>query len=136
MDTCCGTWHNPDLGIFLIRLALGAIFLVHGWMKFQDIAGTINFFSGLGLAEFLAYLVATMELVGGILMIIGIYTRLAGLMIAAVMIGAIYFVKFKVGFVGGYEFDLILLAAALGVTFTGGGKYALMQLFDEDCPLS
>lgn len=114
---------NRDLGVFLIRLVFGLIFVVHGWMKWQDIDGTIAFFSGLGLSAMWAYVVAAIELLGGVSIILGVWQKLAGWLLAAVMIGAIYLAKGKMGFVGGYEFDLLLLATAIGLTMIPPGRY-------------
>lgn len=62
---------NPDLGLLLLRLAVGIIFFVHGWAKFAEMANTIAFFGNLGLPSAVAYLVAAVELIGGLALIIG-----------------------------------------------------------------
>src|SRR3989338_7938658 len=94
-----------DTGMFLIRLGIGLVFVIHGWGKFGDMAGTIGFFSGLGLPAAIAYLIAAVELLGGLAMILGVYTKWAGWLLAIVMAAAILLVKGKMGFSGGYEFD-------------------------------
>lgn len=110
-----------NTGIFLIRLGLGLVFIVHGWEKFGNVEMTMGFFSGLGLPAATAYLVAAVELLGGIAMILGVWTKWAGWLLAIVMAAAIILVKGKMGFSGGYEFDLLLLFAALGIAFAGPG---------------
>lgn len=117
--------HNPDLGLLFIRLAVGAIFFVHGWMKFSNLDGTISFFATLGLGALFAYLVAAVEFLGGLAMILGLSTRVAGILLAIVMVFAIVLVKGKMGFAGGYELDLLLLASALGVALIGPGKIVI-----------
>lgn len=117
--------NNPDLGLLLIRLGLGAIFLGHGIQKFQGIESVIGFFGTLGLPAAVAYLVATAEVLAGLSMLLGLWTHWAGKVIAVIMIGAIVFAKFKMGFLGGWEFDLMLLVSALGISFSGAGKYSL-----------
>ena len=82
--------NKRDLGIFLIRLVFGAIFLVHGWSKWQDLAGTIAFFGKLGFPAFWAYVVATVELLGGASMILGVWQKWSGRLLAVVMAVAIY----------------------------------------------
>lgn len=121
----------PDLGIFLIRIALGLVFIGHGWQKIQNLGGTAEFFGKLGLPGFMAYLVASVEFLGGIALILGVFTPVAALLIAAVMVGAIYFVKLPRGFLGGYEFELTLLLAALGVALHGQGKYSILAWFKK-----
>lgn len=116
---------NADLGMLLIRLGLAAVFIVHGWMKLGAMDATIGFFATLGLPAALAWAVALIEFVGGIAMLLGVYTCVAGGLLAAVMLGAIIVVKGTMGFAGGYEFDVMLMLAALGVAFAGPGKYAV-----------
>lgn len=118
--------------MLLIRLALAAVFIAHGWSKIQDMAGTIGGFGTFGLAPFWAYLVAWVELLGGIAMLLGIFTKWAGWLLAIVMAAAIYFVKGSAGFLGGYEYELVLLLVALGVSFAGPGAYTINKLFGKE----
>ena len=127
---CC---KNPSLGLFLIRLALAVVFIAHGWQKFGDMESTVGFFASLGLAAFFAYLVAAVELLGGIALLLGIWTRFFGVALTINMIFAIYLVKAKLGFFGGFEFDLTLLLAALGISMTGPGRYALKHCCGNYC---
>lgn len=121
---------NPDLGLLLLRLSVGAIFFVHGWAKFSDMASTITFFSGLGMPAIAAYAVAAIEVLGGLALIIGIYTDLAALLLAIIMVVALVYVKmitFKLGLLGGYELDLALLGGLLTILFVGTGKHHVMK---------
>lgn len=121
---------NQDLGLLILRLAVGIIFVAHGWAKFADMSGTIIFFDQLGMPALFAYLTAAVELLGGLALIIGIYTDLAALLLAAIMAVALVYVKMatlKLGLVGGYELDLILLAANLTIMFAGPGKHVAMK---------
>jgi len=125
--------HNPNVGILLIRVALGAVFIAHGWAKFADMEGTIGFFSSLGMAAFLAYFVSAAELVGGILMILGLFVRPVGIILASIMAVAILSVKIKMGFLGGYEYELVLLLIALSMVFLGGGSYKVWKCCGPEC---
>lgn len=121
---------NHDLGLLLLRLAVGVIFLAHGWAKFGDMASTVGFFSQLGLPPVFAYIVAAVEFLGGIALIVGVYTDLAALLLAIVMVVALVYVKMitlKVGLMGGYEFDLALLASLLAIIFIGPGKHVALK---------
>ena len=111
--------------MLIIRLALAAVFLSHGLAKLAHMDSTIGFFSRLNLSPFWAYLVAIVETAGGAAMLFGIFTMWAGILLALVMAGALYFFKFSVGFFGGAEFDLVLLLTALAVAFGGPGKHRL-----------
>lgn len=106
--------NKNELSFFIIRLVLGLTFFAHGLRKFQDgIHNTENFFNSLGIFDWLAYPVAILELVGGILVILGLGTRIISTLFSLLMAGAIITVKFDQGFIGGYEFDLLLLAVSL-----------------------
>lgn len=123
---------RKEIGSLLVRMVLGIIFLVHGFMKFDGgIENVVGFFSSVGLPGFLAYIVGAIELVGGILMILGVGTRVVAALFAFVMIGAIVSVKLVKGFVGGYEFDLALLAMSVHLVLSGSQLYAIESLWDK-----
>ena len=109
-------------GLFLVRLALAAVFVTHGVIKFMDMPKTIAFFATLGFGVFVVYFVATVEVLAGLLMLIGKFTALAGYALAIDMLVAIIKVRWPHGFVGGYEFELVLLLCALGVAISGVGR--------------
>jgi uncharacterized membrane protein YphA (DoxX/SURF4 family) len=116
---------NLDAGLLLLRIAVGIVFIAHGWSKFMNLEGATAFFASLGLASLFVYLVAAVELVGGLAVLLGLFTDVAGILLTIVMAFAITLVKFSKGLLGGYELDLVLLLAALGIAFMGAGKYAL-----------
>jgi uncharacterized membrane protein YphA (DoxX/SURF4 family) len=116
----CGEW-----GMLLLRVVVGVVFIAHGWQKLQMIDGIIGFFGKLGFAPFLAYVVAWTELLAGLGMLLGVFTRIAGYLIAIIMAIAMFSVKFKIGFLGGYELDLTLLVAALALAWNGPGKLSV-----------
>ena len=121
---------NHDLGLLLLRIAIGAVFIAHGWGKFAQMDGTIAFFATIGFPAIIAYLVAAVELLGGVALVIGLWTDLVTLLFSIVMVVAIVYVKmgkFGLGFVDGYEFDLVLLAGSLPVMFVGPGKYTALK---------
>lgn len=120
---------NVDLGLFLIRLAVGVVFITHGYGKLMNISGTTGFFSSIGIpmAEFFAWVVALVELIGGIALVLGLWVPVFGLLLAIIMFFAIVLVKW-VGPNGGFsssEFEIVLLFASLGIMFSGAGKCAL-----------
>lgn len=119
--------HNKDLGLLILRVVVGIVFAAHGYMKFMGIAGTIGFFGSLGFPAFMAYVVAAVELVGGISLIVGYGSKVASILLAFTMLVAIVKVHGPKGFMGagGYEFTLTLMAASLGIFFAGPGKYSI-----------
>ncbi len=113
------------LSLALLRVVVGVTFLVHGIQKVQNMEGTVGFFASLGLASFIAYVVTWVEVLGGLAVLLGVFSRWAGFALALVMVGAVFLLKFKMGFVGGYELDLVLFASLLVIAFSGSGPYSL-----------
>jgi putative oxidoreductase len=121
---------NPDAALLVIRVVLGIIMLYHGWPKLTNLGGTIEGFTGMGIP--LPPLAATFSMVaevgGGLLLLLGVLTDVAGLLVAIDMLGAITFVHAKNGFAvmdGGVEWPLALLAMALGVALAGPGRFSV-----------
>ena len=113
----------------ILRVITGFLFAAHGWQKFNEftIAGTQSAFSQMGVpaAQAVAPVVATLELVGGVALILGVLTRVFAALLAVDMLGALFLVHASAGvFVttGGYELVLILAAAALAVALVGAGR--------------
>lgn len=108
----------------MIRLALGAVFVVHGIPKLLYPGDSAPFFGQIGIPApaVTALVVGAIELIGGILLVIGFGTRAAAALLAVDMLGAIILVKFRTGFVGGWEFDLVLLAGALSLVLSAPGS--------------
>lgn len=119
-------FRNTNLGLLLVRVGVGIVFIVSGWSKFMDIAGTTAFFQKIGLAQPFVYFIAALELLGGLALLLGVWTRIFGWLLAINMLVAIVLVKYAMGF-NAYRIDLVLLFAALGIAFAGAGKYALCR---------
>jgi putative oxidoreductase len=115
----------------LLRVVLGVTFLIHGAAKFQGgIENTVGFFESLGLPGFTAYVVALIELVGGLAMVLGVGTRIISVLFAIVLAVAIVKVKLAGGFLGngqmaGYELDFALLAVSIFLAITNKSLFAL-----------
>jgi putative oxidoreductase len=124
-----------EAGALILRLVIGITFLIHGLAKFQMGLGNVSgFFQSMGVPGFMAYVVATIEVVGGIAMILGLGTRIVSILFAIVMLGAIFTAKLKAGFMGnahmpGYELELALLAISISLALTGSRLYSLTSLF-------
>jgi uncharacterized membrane protein YphA (DoxX/SURF4 family) len=127
-----------EIGGLLIRVTLGIIFFAHGLAKFQGgIENVAGWFGSIGLPGSLAYAVAVIELVGGILLVVGAGTRIVSALMAVLMIGATVKVKLAAGLLGngqmsGYELDLALLAMALYLVIAGSKLYALEKMFKKE----
>jgi len=121
---------NLDLALLVLRVVLGIIMLYHGWPKLTNLGGTIEGFTGMGipLPALSAIFATVAEVGGGLLLLAGAFTDVAGLLVAIDMLGAILFVHAKNGFAvdkGGFEWPLALLAMALAIAFAGPGRYAV-----------
>lgn len=119
-----------ELSLLILRVVLGVTFLIHGIAKFQMGLGNVaGWFESIGILGFLGYVVAFIELLGGIALIFGIGTRIFSALIAIVMVGAIFTSKLSLGFMGaeaaGYELDLALLAMAVVLLISGSQLFAL-----------
>ncbi|MCF7833919.1 MAG: DoxX family protein [Candidatus Pacebacteria bacterium] len=126
--------HNVDLGTFLVRLLVGVVFIYAGLMKVNNIDMVAGFFQSLGFGTFLAYFVSWAELAGGILVLLGLFTRKAGVVLAVIMAVAMFKVHFANGFslaTNGYEYVFVLLLASLSLVFLGSGKYSVDYLFSK-----
>lgn len=103
----------------IMRVVLGIIFLVHGIAKFQmGLTNVEGWFSSIGIPGFLAYVVAVLELAGGIMLIAGLFTRYVSVLLIVLLVGAIFTAKLSLGLLGdgqqaGYELDLALILVAL-----------------------
>lgn len=122
--------YNLDAALLILRVVLGLIMIYHGWPKLTNLGGTIEGMSGMGipLPAVAAVFATVAELLGGLLLLVGAFTDIAGLLIAIDMLGAITFVHAKNGFAvseGGVEFPLALLAMALAIALAGPGRYAV-----------
>ena len=130
----CRGWCTKHSGQLVLRVVLGLFFFAHGLLKFQDMDNTIAFFASLGFPSFLAYLVAGIEVVGGIALVLGIFTCTFGVLLAVIQLVAVFKVTARIpapsaliGFAMGYGMNLVLAAAALGVGFTGPGRMSLWR---------
>ncbi|MBN6191728.1 DoxX family protein [Microbacterium sp. NPDC059771] len=122
----------PSLGLLILRVVTGAIFTAHGAQKIFEytIPGTIGSFAGMGVpfAEIAAPVVAFVELIGGILLMLGLFTRPVGVVLAIDMLVALVLVHLPAGLwvgEGGYEFVAVLGAAALALALTGAGRFSI-----------
>ena len=118
-----------DIANMGMRAAIGVIFIVHGAGKFNE--GFVGFLTGgLGLPAEMQIPIALAEMVPGILLLIGVFTRLSASLLSIVMLGAIFYVKQAGSLTGerGVEFDLILLAACLVVMIAGPGRISIAHV--------
>jgi putative oxidoreductase len=116
----------------LLRVSLGALFLAHASLKLFVFtpAGTAQFFGSVGLPPALAYVTITAEVLGGIALILGLWTRFAAILFTPILLGAIFTVHGTAGFFfdnahGGWEFPAFWTIALVVQAMLGDGAYAL-----------
>ncbi|MDN5586217.1 MULTISPECIES: DoxX family protein [Brevibacterium] len=121
-----------DIITVLARIALGVIFIAHGWQKFNEwtVSGTTQSFAQMGvpLPDIAAPFATFVELIGGALLILGALTPLVGILLAANLIGALVIVHLvPVPFVdqGGWELVAALAAGALLLAAMGPGRFSV-----------
>ena len=127
------------LGLLLIRLVIGLSFMAHGaqklfgWFGGYGLKGTGGWFESIGMKPgvTMALLAGLSELAGGALFALGLFTPLAGILIAGTMVIAIVKVHGPNGYwatQNGYEYNLTLLVTAVAIALTGAGQYSLDAL--------
>ena len=99
--------------------------MMHGLPKLLDISNTQNSFTNMGLPPELAIIIGLLEFIGGLAILLGVFTRIAAGLLAINMIGAILQVKLAKGFIGGYELDLLYFAIMISLMLTGPGNLSI-----------
>lgn len=124
-------YSTQDYGTLLLRVTLGVMFLAHGLLKVlvYTVPGTVQFFETQGFPGALAYAVIAAELVGGTLLILGVYTRWVALALVPILLGA-FNVHWPNGWVfstpnGGWEYPAFLTITTIVQSLLGGGALAV-----------
>ena len=136
--------HTPnDLALAFARIILGIVFFAHGaqkmlgWFGGFGFSGTVDAFDKMGMPVPLAYFIIFVEFFGALSMIFGLLSRLGGLGITALMLGAIFTVHMRNGFYmnwfgnqkgEGFEFHLLVIALAVLILVRGAGAFSLDRL--------
>ena len=123
-----------DLGRLVLRVALGALILLHGISKLRNGLGPIEeMVTAHGMPSFVAYGVLVGEVVAPLMLLLGFYARIGGLLIAINMLFAIGLAHMsmltQLNSEGGWALELqgMYLATALAITLLGPGRYAINQ---------
>ena len=111
-----------------LRSVIGAIFIVQGTGKFNP--GTADFLTGMGIPAELQIPIALAETIGGILLILGVLSRISSSILSIIMLGAIFVVKGASHLTGqgGVALDLMLLASCLVIIVIGPGRVSISHI--------
>jgi len=127
------TSSSTDLGIAVLRVSLGAMWIAHALLKLLvfTLPGTAQYFASIGLPGFLAYPVFAAELLGGVALVVGVYARQVALALVPVMAVAAW-VHAPNGWAhtsagGGWEYPVFLIAASVALWLLGDGTAALKR---------
>ena len=125
---------HQQYGMTVLRITTGIVFCAHGAQKWfsYGLGGMTGAFTQMGvpMPALTAPLVASLELAGGIALIVGVLTRVAALGLAVDMLGAILIVHISNGLLGkgGYELVLMLFSAALAIALGGPGALSVDRM--------
>ncbi len=125
---------NADYAALILRVSTGVYFIAHGWMKVAVFtpAGTAGYFDSIGLPGFLGYLTIAAELLGGLALIAGVWTRAVSLALVPVLLGAAWFGHGANGFFfsnpnGGWEYPVLWAIVMVALALLGNGAHALTR---------
>lgn len=122
------------LALLIARIAIGVIFIYHGLPKLTHPQQWVQNFHHMGFPGYFAYVAAILEVFGGALLIVGLFTRIAGLLLAgemAVALVGVHGIVRDPGNVHGYEFPLALAVLAFVLATGGAGAISLDQMLFE-----
>lgn len=127
------------LALLLLRIALGAIFIYHGYPKLTHAAQWVGNFDHMGFPGYFAYIAGVLEVFGGAVLIVGVFTRIAALLLAIEMAVALLKVHGLIANpanVHAYEFPLVLCVSAFVLATVGPSLFSIDQALFERRPFA
>jgi putative oxidoreductase len=118
-----------DITHWGIRASIGAIFIVHSLKKFDP--SWQEWLISIGIPPEMQLPIALAEFIGGIFLVVGVLTRITGTVFAVILLGAIFHIRWENGFFisqGGWEWDLVMLAAVLAIIAAGPGRISISHV--------
>ena len=119
-----------DITHWGLRASIGVIFIVHSLKKF-DPGWQDWLVNSAGLPAEMQFPIALAELIGGILLLVGVLTRISASIFSIILLGAIFHIRWENGFFiseGGWEWDLVMLSVVLSIIVAGPGKISISHI--------
>lgn len=125
--------HRPHTAMLILRLVVGGMFIYAGYTKLADMNQTVAMFSTMGFTAFWAWVASLTEFIGGIMLVVGIGTQIAGILLLITMAVAVIKVTGPNGFMMSMS-PIALGAAALAIGLSGCGRYSgCKMMHSKDC---
>ncbi len=118
------SWRNVDTGLLILRIGIGLIFIFSGITKLIDMNMTVTMFSQIGIAAIFTYMVAIAEFAGGIMLALGIASRIWTIILGIIMLVAVILTYKDPAMV---MTPFVLLFSLISLVLSGSGKYALTK---------
>lgn len=137
--------HKPATGLLVLRVALGLIFFLHGWLNFtggrESFLRAMLVMVDLSLPEVLLWVLTIVELAGGVALLLGLFTRIAAVVLAGEMVVAVVLFHLQQGFLiiaipsaplaYGFEYHIALIGGLTCLFLAGPGAWALDTRFNS-----
>lgn len=131
---------HPEWGLLAVRVTVGVVMIVAGWLKLFEFGVPVFAQSlaaeGVPLPELFAWGVTLLELVGGVLLILGLLARPIALLLTIDMLVAMLLVSLELGFMSttgksGAEINVLLIGGLLAILFAGAGSLSVDRLVES-----
>lgn len=122
---------SPSLGLLLVRLVTGYIFVEHGLSKIQNIAMPVGMMMHFGFPGWVGVFIAWLEVIGGVALILGILSRPFAVALGIEMLVAVYLTGFGKG-LGAHDLEFVLALNSFAIALAGAGSFRLLNIFEHD----
>lgn len=125
---CCDSKVNHNIGLLILRLTVGFLFIMQGWGKFSNYLGAVDVFSewGFPFAAFTVYFVGGLELLGGVAVILGLFTRVFALLLSILLLVALIFVHTKMPIHSAF-LAIALFGSTMALFGLGAGDWRIVK---------
>ncbi|HVZ75786.1 MAG TPA: DoxX family protein [Candidatus Paceibacterota bacterium] len=127
-------WYRRSLGVLLVRVATGIVFVAHGWMKIHNTAMVSGMMLHLGVfwPWFFGPFISWLEVIGGLMLILGIFTRPIAVALGIEMVFAIFLTGFGRGW-SPHELEAVLALNSFAIALMASGRFALYPMECRQC---